>query len=47
MGLAEAKALVEALPKTVAIVYLGDVKSLGEKLLESGFDFHITAHSSP
>ncbi|RPI00281.1 MAG: hypothetical protein EHM72_09700 [Calditrichaeota bacterium] len=44
MGLAEAKAVVEGLPKTVAVVYLGDVESLRQQLFEGGFVFHISAH---
>jgi ribosomal protein L7/L12 len=44
MGIAEAKALVEALPKTVVVVHLGSPESLKHKFLEGGFDFRTTAH---
>jgi ribosomal protein L7/L12 len=44
MGLAEAKAVVEALPKTVAVIHLGDVELLKQQLLDGGFDFQIVAH---
>ncbi len=44
MGLVEVKAVVEGLPKIVAVVHLGDVESLKQKLLEGGFDFQISAH---
>jgi large subunit ribosomal protein L7/L12 len=44
MGLAEAKAVVEGLPKVVAVVHLGDVEILKQRLLEGGFDFQISAH---
>ena len=43
MGLAEAKAVAEGLPKTVRVVHLGDVESLKQQLLEGGFDFQISA----
>ncbi len=44
MGLDEAKAVVEGLPKIVMVVHLGDVDSLKQRLLEGGFDFQIFAH---
>ena len=44
MGLAEAKALVEALPQTVTVVHLGEVESLRQTLRDSGFAFKISAN---
>jgi ribosomal protein L7/L12 len=45
MGLAEAKAMAESLPKTVAVVHLGEVESLEQQLLDGGFAFQISAHA--
>ncbi len=45
MGLAEAKALVEALPKIVVVVHVGELQSLKQKLLQVGFELEVVAHA--
>jgi len=45
MGLAAAKGLVEALPKTLAVVHIGEVELLKHKLLKAGFELQIAARA--
>lgn len=44
MGLAEAKRLVESLPKSVVVVHVGEIELLEQELIDAGFGLKITSY---